>query len=138
MTIESGTAFVTIAKRAIENNRQFERSSFTRPVLDGELEPFGKKAADLSPDGRGRAVKRINKSITGLMHTFEFFGLFEPLNKQQHTYRLTDLGVSIYKALSEEEPVAVGASGGLQFVGCYRGVGTTRGGYTQVTLHRYY
>jgi hypothetical protein len=139
VTIESGTAFVTIAKRALDYG-YFNPSDFEGAVLEAELWPFGIEPRNLSELGRDRALNRIGMSITRLMKTFAFFGLFGPPVKTLH--RLTDLGVKIYEELSEtpdeEDPVAVNPGGGLQFMGRYSGIGTARGGYTQVTLHRYY
>jgi hypothetical protein len=141
VTIECGSAFVTIAKRALEGDRLFERSSFAEAVLEAELEPFGKTIADLSTAGRNRAMNRIAMSITRLMRTLEFFGLFETTNKARHIYRLTDLGVKTYEALStdpEEQSLdVIDAGSGIHFVG-YGGICTAGGGHTQVTLHSYY
>ncbi|MET4324467.1 hypothetical protein ABIB80_000272 [Bradyrhizobium sp. i1.15.2] len=138
VTIDSGTAFATIAKRARDYGH-FNPSDFADAVLEAELAPFGFKSADLSDDGRDRALNRIGMSITRLMKTFAFFGLFE---RVKNFYRLTELGVKTYEKLSEdpdeEEPVAIDTGGGLQFLGRYSGVGTASGGHTQVTLHRYY
>lgn len=141
VTIETGSAFATIAKRALENNRLFDRSVFAEAVLAAELAPFDKTLKDLSKEGRDRGTNRFAMSIGRLMSTFEFFGLFETTNKARHIYRITDLGVKIYEALSrdpEEQSVdAIADSSGIHFVG-YGGICTAGGGHTQVTLHNYY
>jgi len=138
VTIETGSAFATIAKRDRDFG-YFSPPDFEKAVLEGELIPFGIAIEDLSDDGRDRNLKRHRMSISRLMKTFVFFGLFVSFKT---THKLTPLGVQVYEELSsdadEEDPAVVGAGCGLQFMGRYSGVGTARGGHTQVTLHRYY
>ncbi len=127
--------FVTVARRALEDDRRFERAEFAGPVLAAELQPFGAVLRDLSSDGRARGVKRVNKSIDTFMATFVFFDLFEPINKNEHTYRLTDLGVSIYENLSTEAPTASAEENRRVLpLGGFSGLASASWGHTQVAL----
>lgn len=97
--IETAAMFATVAKRALADDRVFERSSLTHPYVEAELAPHGMSEDDLEPGDRDRIVKRVNKAITDDMETFVFFGLFE-VTKHKHIYRLTDEGASCYAQLS--------------------------------------
>ena len=133
--LNAGADFVTVARRALEDDRRFERAEFAGPVLAAELQPFGAVLRDLSSDGRARGVKRVNKSIDTFMATFVFFDLFEPINKNEHTYRLTDLGVSIYENLSTEAPTASAEENRRVLpLGGFSGLASASWGHTQVAL----
>jgi hypothetical protein len=132
--ISAGAEFVTVAKRALENRRLFERASFTMPVWEAELQVYGLKPDDatLSADGRERGKKRANKSITELMDMLVFFDLFEPTTTK-HAYRLTDLGVTTYEILAAEAPTDSSDVRDTFQPGAYTTVGTASWGHSQVT-----
>jgi len=133
--IRAGADFVTVAKRALENDQLFERASFTVPVWEAELQVYGLKPDDttLSADGRERGKKRANKAITELMEMLVFFDLFE-LAKTKHAYRLTDLGVTTYEILAAEAPTdGSDLRDPLEPVG-YSCLGTASWGHSQVML----
>lgn len=102
VNIEIGALFVTVARRALSNDRVFERSSITRPYLDAMLRPHRKGFDDLvGAITRKNAINRTNKSISDDMAHLVFFDLFDVIEEKK-IWRLTDKGVSFYERFNQE------------------------------------
>jgi hypothetical protein len=97
--IETAAFFITVASRALDNKKAFERTSLMNPYLIGELAPHCVKPEDLNSHGRQLANKRISKAIRYNMATLVTFGLFEAIDAHENAWRITEKGVELYESL---------------------------------------
>jgi hypothetical protein len=136
VTVEIGGMFVTLANRVLQT-KLFDRSSLTEDYIAAELRPHRRKIEDLTPLGREKAVKRVNKAISDDMKVLVAFGLFANTEKK-NVYRLTDLGVSCYERLANEEIAVDEDPAGDSYLPGNDGgrMGAAGGSHSQVTLHQ--